>query len=259
MSKVRQHQLLEIVKKNGYTSIEQLAEQLECSQPTIRRDITKLCNDNLLQRFHGGVSLLHHNDVRLGHSFKSSHMAKEKNWIAQHLLEKIKHVDSLFLDTGTTCDQVAFEMNKISHKQVITHNLSAALILAKQDKHTVIVLGGIIRGSDGAVTGDETYRQIQSYLTDLSIISASGLDLAGNVLDFDVEKVEVKKSMMRSSTTRILLLSSDKFRKTGVKIVSSIDKFDYLITDQQPNEAYTQMLHTHQLKLIVIQKNTLAF
>ncbi|SDB85866.1 DeoR/GlpR family DNA-binding transcription regulator [Acinetobacter boissieri] len=251
MSKIRQHQLLEIVKKNGYTSIEQLAVQLECSQPTIRRDITKLCNDNLLQRFHGGVSLIHSNDVRLGHTFKSSYMVKEKSQIAQYLLEKIKSIESVFLDTGTTCDQVAYEMNKLSNKQVITHNLSAALILAKQDKHTVIVLGGIIRGSDGAVTGDETYRQIKTYIADMSIVSASGLDLTGNVLDFDLEKVEVKKSMMRASTTRILLLSSDKFRKTGVKIVASITDFDYLITDQQPEPAYTQMLKANRVKLIV--------
>lgn len=254
MSKVRQHQLLEIVKKNGYTSIEQLAAQLECSQPTIRRDIKKLCDDNLLQRFHGGVSLIHTNDVRLGHTFKSSYMVKEKSQIAQYLLEKIKSIESVFLDTGTTCDQVAREMSKLSNKQVITHNLSAALILAKQDKHTVVVLGGVIRGGDGAVTGDETYRQIKSYIADLSIISASGLDLAGNVLDFDLEKVEVKKSMMRASTTRVLLLSSDKFRKTGVKIISSIADFDYLITDQEPDQAYIHMLKVHRLKLIVAQK-----
>lgn len=253
MSKVRQHQLLNLVKKHGYTSIEQLAEQLECSQPTIRRDIKKLCDDNLLQRFHGGVSLIHNNDVRLGHKFKSSYMVKEKNLIARHILEKIKQVDSLFLDTGTTCDQVAHEMAKLSNKQVITHNLSAALILAKQDKHSVVVLGGMIRASDGAVTGDETYRQIKSYIADMSIISASGLDLSGHVLDFDIEKVEVKKSMMRASTTRILLLSSDKFRKTGVKIVGQIADFDYLITDQQPDATYMNMLAAHRIKLIITQ------
>lgn len=251
MSKLRHQQLLDLVKNNGYTSIETLAEQLGYSQPTIRRDIKKLCDDNLLQRFHGGVSLLHVDDVRLGYKFKSSHMVQEKKSIAEAILEKINHVESIFLDTGTTCDQVAHSLVHASPKQILTHNLSAALILAKQDQHMVVVMGGVIRGNDGAITGDETYRQIKAYFADVALIAASGIDVTGRVLDFDIEKVEVKKSMMKASTTKFLLLSSDKFKKTGVKIVAQIADFDYLVTDKEPNAEYMDMLKKNNVCVII--------
>ncbi|MEI8632894.1 DeoR family transcriptional regulator [Vibrio sp. PP-XX7] len=95
MSQVRYTRLLEIVHTKGYASIELLAEELGCSQPTIRRDIKKLCEANLLQRFHGGVSQIE-SSVRLGYESKSGLMQHEKRAIARHVLTHLQSCGDFF-------------------------------------------------------------------------------------------------------------------------------------------------------------------
>lgn len=251
MSQVRHQRLLEIVQAHGYTSIELLAEELGCSQPTIRRDIKKLCEDNRLQRFHGGVSHLD-TPVRLGYETKSALMSSAKQHIGKEVLKYVNQFDSIFLDTGTTCDQVAVQLKHLSNKQIITHNLSAALSLAKQENHHFIsVTGGTIRGADGSLTGAKTVSDVCSYHADCAVISASGLDNKGNVLDFDVEKVEVKKAMMSASSFCILLLDSSKFAKRGAARIASISQFDVCITDQRPSEAYLSVFSSSGTELAI--------
>ncbi|SEG86086.1 DeoR/GlpR family DNA-binding transcription regulator [Marinobacterium lutimaris] len=250
MSQLRQQKLLEIVQSQGYTSIEVLAQALGCSQPTIRRDIKKLCEENLLQRFHGGVTQAE-SDVRLGHSFKNSVMTGAKAAIAAAALNQLRHVDSFFLDTGTTCDQLAGALAALPATQIITHNLSAALIIAKlETRHSVVVTGGTIRGADGSLTGAKTCQDIRSYSADCAVICASGLDGEGNVLDFDLEKVEVKKAMMQASTRKILLLDSSKFRKRGAVKLAPLQAFDLCITDSAPEGEYAELFASRSVDCI---------
>src|SRR3954463_2772031 len=53
----RQAYILEIVSDEGFASIEQLATRFDVTQQTIRRVVNALCDQGLLRRMHGGVSL----------------------------------------------------------------------------------------------------------------------------------------------------------------------------------------------------------
>ncbi|MEI8632895.1 DeoR/GlpR family DNA-binding transcription regulator [Vibrio sp. PP-XX7] len=137
---------------------------------------------------------------------------------------------------------MASALSALSGKQIITHNLSAALILASQENdHAIVVAGGVIRGADGSLTGAKTCHDIQSYHADCAVISASGLDSFGNVLDFDIEKVAVKQAMMNASGRKILLLDSSKFHKRGAVKVARLCDFDLCITNAPPTDTYIEL------------------
>ena len=51
----RQVHILEIVREQGFASIEQLAARFEVTQQTIRRLVNALCDQGLLRRVHGGA------------------------------------------------------------------------------------------------------------------------------------------------------------------------------------------------------------
>ena len=53
----RQKSIVDWVQKNGYASIERMAEQFDVSAQTIRRDVIELSERRILQRHHGGASL----------------------------------------------------------------------------------------------------------------------------------------------------------------------------------------------------------
>ena len=54
----RQTDLLAWVNREGYVAVEKMAAHFQVTHQTIRRDITLLADNQLLQRYHGGASVL---------------------------------------------------------------------------------------------------------------------------------------------------------------------------------------------------------
>ena len=53
----RHARIIEIVTNSGFATIEELANQFNVTQQTIRRDLKELDNENKIQRYHGGAGL----------------------------------------------------------------------------------------------------------------------------------------------------------------------------------------------------------
>ena len=68
----RHRYILDQLKRNGYVKVVDLAEQLDVSAATIRKDLTILENKNLLHRTHGSASPLRSNVIDLP--------VQEKRW-----------------------------------------------------------------------------------------------------------------------------------------------------------------------------------
>ena len=51
--------------KNGFVTVQDLAEQLDVTGATIRRDLRIMEKDKLLRRNHGGASLMHDKLIEL--------------------------------------------------------------------------------------------------------------------------------------------------------------------------------------------------
>jgi len=56
-SNPRQIKLLESVRTRGSMTVEQLADMLDVTLQTVRRDVQRLADEGLLTRFHGGVRI----------------------------------------------------------------------------------------------------------------------------------------------------------------------------------------------------------
>ena len=51
----RQSRILEIVREEGFASIEHLAGHFDVTQQTVRRVVNQLCEQGLLRRIHGST------------------------------------------------------------------------------------------------------------------------------------------------------------------------------------------------------------
>ncbi|UYG00632.1 DeoR/GlpR family DNA-binding transcription regulator [Halomonas sp. GD1P12] len=239
----RHRELISLVELHGHASIEFLAQRLNCSAQTVRRDIRKLCEASVLQRFRGGASI-DTSQVRLGHASKQDSQQVEKGRIAAAALGVLEDGQALFLDTGTTCDHVARALAHFRGKlHVITHNLTAALALGPHhQRFDLQVVGGRVAGSDGALTGPRAIRELSGYRADVAFIAVSGLDADGYVLDFDSEKIEIKQAMMRGAQRSVLLMGSSKLGTRGIRRVAHLDEFDQILCDvPAPEEIQTIM------------------
>ena len=90
----RQNQIIELVRGQGYASIEMMAGRFGVSQQTVRRDIIFLSDNNLLQRHHGGAGLPSGIN-RLAYSNRKIRNAREKQLIGNVIAAQILNGSSL--------------------------------------------------------------------------------------------------------------------------------------------------------------------
>ena len=98
--------IIALVRERGFVAIEALAEHFSVTPQTIRRDINQLCDLGLLRRYHGGAGLASSVE-NLAYQTRQVLHQEEKARIARVLAAEIPDNASLFINIGTTTEEVA--------------------------------------------------------------------------------------------------------------------------------------------------------
>ena len=102
----RQHQILALSRQLGSVTVEDLAQRFEVTPQTIRKDLNELCDLRLLSRTHGGA-MLTSGVENLAYEARRLMAATEKVVIGRHAAGLIPNNCSLFINIGTTTEEVA--------------------------------------------------------------------------------------------------------------------------------------------------------
>ncbi|MGN5374420.1 DeoR/GlpR family DNA-binding transcription regulator [Sphingomonas hankookensis] len=226
----RQQAIIASVRQHGFATIEALALTLGVSGQTIRREVIRLEELGVLRRFHGGAGLPD-NPVRRSYAEKTQTGRDGKDRIARRTAEQIAPGMAVFLDVGTTVEAVARALTGISPLRVFTNSLQAAVALAASDGIATFVTGGQVSGSDGSLTGEVTLRALGLVKCDVAVIGFSGFDPDGSIMDFDHDKIAVKRAMMRHARRVLLVGQAEKFGRAAVVRLGGIDEVDTIVTD----------------------------
>jgi DeoR family glycerol-3-phosphate regulon repressor len=246
----RQKEILNLVYEQGYASIESLAERFSVTTQTIRRDINDLCSRDLLKRFHGGAGV--GNSVRnMAYAARKDLLRSEKQAIAAVIAAHMPDYASLFLDIGTTSEEVARSL--IGHKglRIVTNNLNAACLLAGANDFEITVTGGKVRGKDRGLTGESTLEFIDRFKCDYGVLTLSGIDADGTLLDFDYSEVQVARAVMRNSRKVFLAVDHSKFERTPMVRIGHVREVDALFTDREPAREIKDMLASEGVEIFL--------
>ncbi|MBI9113046.1 MAG: DeoR family transcriptional regulator [Maridesulfovibrio ferrireducens] len=247
----RQREILDIVSDQGFAPIESLAQQFEVTPQTIRRDINKLCEHQLLQRFHGGagrsssVENVDYNDRR-------NILYQEKRLIAEMVAKHIPDRASLFINLGTTTEEVAKTLSGHKGLKVITNNLNVALIMSNNDCE-VIVAGGMVRQRDKGITGEATVEFIKQFKVDYGIIGVSGIDEDGTLLDYDYHEVRVAREIINNARNIFLVTDHTKFNRNAMVRIADLSEIDAIFTDKKPSMAFQDLMKSKEVALYVTE------
>ena len=223
----RQRHILARIEAQGFATIEQFAEAFNVSAQTVRRDIIQLDRLQLLQRFHGGAGKLDP-QVRLGYQRKAELAVAEKQAIGRAAAALIRDGALVFLDVGTTVEAAARALARRPGFTIVTNSLRTAAVF-DPDEHEVRVAGGVVRGADGSLVGAAAMRQVGLYRFDHALIGCSAVEPDGAVMDFDAEKVAVKRAAMAAARARSLLATRRKFALTARIRIGTLDDFDHVL------------------------------
>jgi DeoR family glycerol-3-phosphate regulon repressor len=232
-SEQRRRAIVELVRRQGFAPIDVLAQQFAVTPQTIRRDLNQLSVAGALQRFHGGAGLPSSVE-NLAYPTRQVLCLEDKQRIARLAARHVPDNASLFINIGTTTEEVAKALLQHHGLSVITNNLNVASILAGKPDFRVIVAGGVVRSRDRGLVGEATLDLIRQFKVDIGIIGISGVDLDGALLDFDYREVRVTQAIIENSRRIFLTADHTKFGRNAMVRLGSVRQIDALFTDRAP-------------------------
>ncbi len=210
----RQSEILNHARAFGRVMVDDLVRRFEVSAQTIRKDLNDLCDQRLLTRIHGGA-IVASGVENLAYEARRFVAAEEKKAIGVAAAAQIPNGSSLFINIGTTTEEVASALTNHENLLVITNNLNVAMMLYRHPHIEVIVAGGTVRRSDGAVIGSTAIKLIGQFKVDYAIIGASAIDEEGALLDFDYREVQAAQAIIANARSVMLVCDSTKLRRCG--------------------------------------------
>ncbi|BAI74555.1 transcriptional regulator (plasmid) [Azospirillum sp. B510] len=229
----RQREILALIRDRGFVTIEALSEHFAVSDQTIRRDIIRLDGAGLLQRFHGGAGV-RDQTVRLGYVEKQTIAPQDKERIGAAVAALVPDGASVFLDVGTTVEAVARALRGKRRLHVFTNSLSAGSLLAGRPGIDVFVTGGVVHGADGSLVGDAVIATLERCRLDLAVIGISGFDEDGAPMDFDMQKIGIKRVAMAAARRSVAVADAGKFARSAIVRIAPAGDFGLLVTDAEP-------------------------
>jgi DeoR family glycerol-3-phosphate regulon repressor len=237
----RQKEILVLVQRRGFVSNEELAQTFSVTPQTIRRDINQLCREGLLRRYHGGAGLLSSVE-NVAYTTRQVTCLKEKIRIGREVARNIPDQASLFINIGTTTEEVAKALVDHNGLNIITNNLNVAAILSQNPGFEVIVAGGVVRPKDRGITGEATIDFVNRFKVDICVIGISGIDSDGSLLDFDFSEVRVAQAIIANSRKVFLAADHTKFGRNAMSRLGHLSQVDVLFTDKRPPENFIRIL-----------------
>ncbi|MEB3421578.1 DeoR/GlpR family DNA-binding transcription regulator [Salipiger marinus] len=225
--------ILELVRANGFAAIDELARACDISGQTVRRDLSELEAQGLIQKYHGGASWAGQ-APKPSYALRSATHVEEKQIVARLVARLVNDDASLYLAGGSTLALVAKELAARNRLFIVTNNLQAGLALYENDTLRVMVAGGMIRSESGSLTGEDTLKVIRRFMLDFAIISASGITADGTILERDQEVVAPITEMSATSRKVILAIDGSKFSDVGTIKSGWIGDVDTLVCDVIP-------------------------
>lgn len=251
----RQNDILQLAKREGRVEVDPLALQFDVTPQTIRKDLNLLCDQDLLQRTHGGA--LYPSGVsNLAYEARRQYASAEKEAIGKAAAALVPDNASVILNIGTTTEQVAHALIRHEGLLVITNNLNVATILHNASSIDVAVAGGLVRKADGGLIGEATVDFIEQFKVDFAIIGTSAIDADGTLLDYDFREVRVAQAILKHARKVILVSDSMKFERSAPVRIGHLSDIDCFVTDKMPSDDIQALCDTHSVELILAPPDT---
>lgn len=242
-------EILAIARESGRVSVDDLAARFTLTPQTIRRDLNELCEMRRLTRIHGGA-MLASGVENLAYEARKLVSQPHKRLIGEAAARLVADNSSLFINLGTTTEEVARALGSHTGLLVITNNLQVAAELHRHASIDVILTGGTVRRSDGGVVGASAVEQIRQFRTDLAIIGTSAIDPDGTLLDFDIREVQVSQAIIRNARRVMLVTDGSKFLRSAPVRIAHLSDVDIIVTDRMHSPELAELCEINGVEVV---------
>ena len=250
---MKKHTRIETIKnilmQRGFCSINELFDEIEASQSTVRRDLTILEKQGFIERYHGAAVYA---EYAMLSYLKRMHINREaKDEIGKKAAMLVKDNQTLILGAGSTVSILGNYLISKRGLTIITPSVSIAKQLSNKDDFTVILTGGVLDLETHSLTGHLAELSIQQIHTDTAFIGCDSISSSLNVMNVSFDIAALKKCILNASVEKILIADHTKFGKVHLASIGNISQFDKLVVDSKLNEDYVKRITDLGVEVII--------
>ena len=222
----RKEEIVRLVAEGRRMPVQRLAELLQVSPMTIRRDLAELEECGALTRVHGAAVL----GREEGYERKAVEHVGEKRAIAAAAAALVKPGNTVFLDAGTTTFEIARLLLDVPGLTVVTDDIKIAFVLSQCSEAEVMCCGGRIQPETGSVVGMFANQMLGYIQFDCAFLGVASISSDFSVLTPTMEKVTLKQTVLANAERGYLVADSSKFNRKALMKVNALSAYTEVIT-----------------------------
>jgi DeoR family transcriptional regulator of aga operon len=226
----RLRSVLELVGADSTASVIDLAEALNVSTATVRRDLAQLAEQGLVARSHGGAIRVERG-YELPIRYRATTQAPEKKRIAALAAGLVGDGAVVGVTGGTTTMEVARALASRQNLTVVTNALNIGAELALRPNIRLVVTGGIARSASFELSGPVAERTFQEYNINIAFVGVDGIDPVAGCTTHNDSEALTNATLVRRAAKVVVVADSTKLGQVKFAGICPTDAVDLLITD----------------------------
>jgi len=236
----RRGELRRIVQTQGFASLADLADSLQVSESTIRRDVESLERQGDAKRTHGGVFWTGSAAEMRVFDNRGDSASVQKKAIAAVAAQRIQDGETILLDGGSTTYELARQL-VLRPLQIVTNSLPVANLLSGCERIDLVMIGGCVHHKTGVTMGPMADSQLAALRVDKAFLSVAGIDEDG-FYNSNMLLVETEKMMKRVAKETIIIAHSQKFGRASLSKLCALNEVAAVVTDAELLPSWQQVL-----------------
>nr|WP_232012125.1 DeoR/GlpR family DNA-binding transcription regulator [Actinomyces slackii] len=262
LARQRQEHILERVAATGGVRVADVVEELGISEMTVRRDITELVSQGLVERVHGGAVPSSPTSAEPRFQTKSTLHPDAKRRIGAAGAALVRPGDSLAISGGTTALALARALTEVEHfgtLTVITNSLPAAQLLFDaadasraegRDAPSIVLTGGE-RTPSSALVGLVAVDALRTIRVEWVFLGAHGFTPEAGLMTPNLMEASTNQALAATGRSVVAVLDSSKWGVLGLRSFCHTRDIGVLITESQPDPATVQALDEAGARLVI--------
>jgi len=247
----RRNAIKKILYETKRVDVSELSARLQVSEVTIRKDLIYLEKAGILIRTHGGAVLMESN-AGMPNPYENDGSTESRHHaIALVVACMVSEGELIYLGAGPVCTDIAKELKKKAHLNVLTNNITAAVLLSENPNINIITPPGeLSRKQDICVlTGEDTVSYMDSRYVDKAILSVDAAKFSTGFSIQDPGICKIYSQAILHADEKIIAVNSDNFNKNAISPLGALTIADKVVSDENMPEDYISFFYSNNIQV----------
>lgn len=221
---IKRHQfILNAIMEEEYISLIALADLLDVSVMTIRRDVAELSSQGALVAVRGGVKPL------IAPSFRMASLP-ENDRLVRAALSQVKESQTLFLEGGSLCRQLAQLIPWRAGMTLVTNDFYLAEDVMRQTSAQIFLIGGELDRSNNTFHNQIALEMLKSLSFELLFLAPTSWSERG-IRHHDEHRQVWYRTLLAVSRRSVMLADRRYYDKSGLFTLYPLSAPDIVLTN----------------------------